>query len=142
MLEEEYCNILCQVDLKTKDVADFKQAIKRSALHFQYLIHIHLFGLFSQYHHNWIVDNLPAASIMDSDNFVSTQYVGYPIGYTEGSVSYVYNHVNIIMEYHTVDVDAYRYYFEQIYNSSTRIYGLMFNFNAAESWASTWSRCR
>ena len=41
MLQDDYCTILCQVDLKSKDVADFKQAIKR------------------QYHHNWIVDNLP-----------------------------------------------------------------------------------
>ena len=33
-----------------------------------------------QYHHNWIVDNLPAASILDTDQYVSTQFVGYPIG--------------------------------------------------------------
>jgi transmembrane 9 superfamily protein 2/4 len=33
-----------------------------------------------QYHHNWIIDNLPAASILDTDQYVSTQYVGYPIG--------------------------------------------------------------
>ena len=29
LLEEEYCKVLCQVDLKTKDVDQFKQAIKR-----------------------------------------------------------------------------------------------------------------
>ena len=34
--------VLCQVDVKNKDMNDFTQAIKR------------------QYHHNWIVDNLPA----------------------------------------------------------------------------------
>lgn len=90
LLEEEYCKVLCQVDLKTKDVDQFKQAIKR------------------QYHHNWIVDNLPAASILDTDTVVTTQYVGYPIGYVEGSSTYIYNHVNIILEYHTVDDDAHR----------------------------------
>ena len=61
-----------------------------------------------QYHHNWIVDNLPAASILDTDTVVTTQYVGYPIGYVEGSSTYIYNHVNIILEYHTVDEDAHR----------------------------------
>lgn len=64
MLQEDYCRVLCQVDLKAKEVNDFKQAIKR------------------QYHHNWIIDNLPAASILDTDQFVSTQYVGFPIGKT------------------------------------------------------------
>ncbi len=62
MLEEEYCKVLCQVELKSKDVTDFKTAIQR------------------QYRHNWIIDNLPAASILDTDQYVSTQYVGYPVG--------------------------------------------------------------
>ena len=90
MLTEEYCHVLCQVDLSAKDVSDFKQAIKR------------------QYHHNWIVDNLPAASILDTEQFVTTQYVGFPVGYMEGANYYMYNHVNIILEYHAVDNDAQR----------------------------------
>ena len=92
MLQDDYCNVLCQVDLKSKDVTDFKQAIKR------------------QYHHNWIVDNLPAASIMDSDQFVTTQYVGFPVGYqgTDPKNYYLYNHVNIVLEYHTVETDGHR----------------------------------
>ena len=49
MLQDQYCSTLCQVDLLAKDVTDFKNAIKR------------------QYHHNWIIDNLPAASILDTD---------------------------------------------------------------------------
>jgi transmembrane 9 superfamily protein 2/4 len=90
MLQEEFCKVLCQMDIKTKDVNDFKQAIKR------------------QYHHNWIVDNLPAASILDSDQFVTTQYVGFPVGYQDGTSYYIYNHVNIILDYHTVEVDGHR----------------------------------
>eukprot|EP00606_Chrysophyceae_sp_TOSAG23-5_P000833 GSChrysophyteH2.ASY1.ANO1.1049.1 assembled CDS len=43
LLKDEYCRVLCQVDISAKDSTDFSQAIKR------------------QYHHNWIVDNLPAA---------------------------------------------------------------------------------
>jgi transmembrane 9 superfamily protein 2/4 len=61
-------------------VTDFKNAIKR------------------QYHHNWIIDNLPAASILDTDQFVTTQYVGFPVGYQDGNSYYLYNHVNIILE--------------------------------------------
>lgn len=85
MMEEEHCRLLCQRDLKQKDVNDFKRAIQR------------------KYHHNWIVDNLPAASILDTDQFVTTEYVGFPIGYMDGGASYIFNHVNIILEYHNVD---------------------------------------
>lgn len=91
MLQDEFCKVLCQVDLKAKDVTDFKQAIKRA------------------YHHNWIIDNLPAASIMDGIDYVNTQYVGFPVGYMEGNSNYyIYNHVNIVIEYHSVDQDAHR----------------------------------
>ena len=70
---------------------------------------INLQAIQRQYHHNWIIDNLPAASILDTDQYVSTQYVGYPIGYVESPTSYVlYNHVNIIIEYHVVGEDANR----------------------------------
>lgn len=90
MLQNVNCQILCQVSLKDKDTKDFKEAIKQ------------------HYHHNWIVDNLPAASIMDTDQFVTTQYVGYPIGFQEGNNFYLYNHVNIILEYHALEGEGYR----------------------------------
>ena len=90
MLQEEYCKVLCQVTLTSKTVNDFKTAIKR------------------QYHNNWLVDGLPAASILDSAQFVTTQYIGFPVGYAEEKDSYIYNHVNIVLEYHPVDVDSYR----------------------------------
>jgi len=90
MLQDDFCQVLCQVDLKSKDVTEFKTAVKR------------------QYHHNWIVDNLPAASIMDTEQFVTTQYVGFPIGYMEGKDYFLYNHVKIILEYHTVETNGHR----------------------------------
>lgn len=87
MLQEEYCRVLCQVDLKTKDVADFKQvrncvppAVAVSSLFTSIYVHFCAQAIQRQYHHNWIIDNLPAASILDTDQYVSTQYVGYPIG--------------------------------------------------------------
>lgn len=86
MLKEEYCKILCRVNLSPKDIQNFQHAIK------------------NQYHNNWIVDNLPAASILDSDEYVSTQYVGFPVGYQNSKQEYyLYNHVNIILEYHSLD---------------------------------------
>ena len=85
MLENSYCKILCQHELKAKDSNDFQQAIKRN------------------YHHNWIIDNLPAASILDSEQYVTTQYTGFPVGFVEGTNTYLYNHANIILEYHTLD---------------------------------------
>jgi transmembrane 9 superfamily protein 2/4 len=91
MLEDQACRVLCQQNLNAKDADAFKKAVQR------------------KYHHNWIIDNLPAASLVDSDQFITTQFVGFPVGYTEGTSAYLYNHVNIIMEYHTVEADAYRY---------------------------------
>lgn len=93
MLQDENCRVLCQVDMKPKDVTDFKLAIKR------------------QYHHNWIVDNLPAASVVDVGGKKMTQYVGFLVGYQEEDDKknyYLYNHVNIILEYHTVEADGHR----------------------------------
>jgi transmembrane 9 superfamily protein 2/4 len=90
MLASNNCKVLCQVDLNTKDVTDFNQAIKR------------------QYHHNWIIDNLPAATMLDSDQYVTTQYVGFPVGYSQLGKFYLYNHVNIVLEYHTLDEEAHR----------------------------------
>ena len=90
MLQEQFCKVLCQVSLSTRDLANFKRAIT------------------DEYHHNWIVDNLPAASVIDSDQFVTTQYVGYPVGYHKGENYFVYNHVNIILEYHPVENEGNR----------------------------------
>jgi transmembrane 9 superfamily protein 2/4 len=90
MLNVRYCQVLCQQTLNSKEVTDFNQAVKRA------------------YHHNWIIDNLPAASILDSDNYVTTQFVGFPVGYAKNTQAYIYNHVNIILEYHTLDENAHR----------------------------------
>jgi transmembrane 9 superfamily protein 2/4 len=84
------CRALCRVTLKAADVAAFKHVIK------------------NQYHNNWIVDNLPSASILDSENFVTTEFVGFPVGYVEGGNTFIYNHVNIIIEYFAVDDDTSR----------------------------------
>jgi transmembrane 9 superfamily protein 2/4 len=48
---------------------------------------------------------------MDSEEYAtSTEYVGFPVGYTDnnGASYYINNHVNIIINYHTVEDDGYR----------------------------------
>jgi len=45
MRDDSYCNILCQKKYSKKDVETFKKAVVE------------------EYHHNWIIDNLPVSQI-------------------------------------------------------------------------------
>lgn len=92
MREDAYCNILCQKTLVKKDVEEFKQKINE------------------EYHHNWIIDNLPAASVIDTEEYVTTSYSrGFPVGYVDSNKNhYLYNHVNIIVKYNEVSLGANR----------------------------------
>jgi len=65
-----------------------------------------------KYHNNWIIDNLPAAS---RGEYVGTDkdvmyWWGFPVGEVDPSngLSYVNNHVNIELKYHTVEEGQYR----------------------------------
>jgi len=65
------------------------------------------------YHNNWIVDNLSAASKMEDDKTITTRYwQGFPVGFvaTDTQKAYVYNHVNLEIQYHKVEteVDKFR----------------------------------
>jgi len=65
-----------------------------------------------EYHNNWIVDNLSAASKVEDDATITTRYwQGFPVGFIgDDRMAYVNNHVNIEIMYHAVDteVDKYR----------------------------------
>ncbi|CAB9511377.1 Transmembrane 9 superfamily member [Seminavis robusta] len=55
------------------------------------------------YHNNWIVDNLSAASKIENDELVTTRYwQGFPVGFIaeDNKKAYVHNHVNIELFYH------------------------------------------
>ena len=59
-----------------------------------------------QYHNNWIVDNLPSASKLENESSLQTKYwQGFPVGFISETdlKAYVYNHVNIEIEYHEVE---------------------------------------
>jgi len=86
MEHDQFCKVLCQMDLSKSDVAALKTIIRE------------------EYHHNWIIDNLPAASIVDSEQYIITAYAGgFPVGYQDHKASYLFNHVNVIVEYHPLD---------------------------------------
>jgi transmembrane 9 superfamily protein 2/4 len=93
MRHDEYCLVLCQVKLSVRQVAQFKRTIDES------------------YHHNWILDNIPAASVVDTETFVTTSYSrGFPVGHYDhvAGKHYLYNHANIVVEYHEVVPDGNR----------------------------------
>ncbi|KAG7366482.1 endomembrane protein 70-domain containing protein [Nitzschia inconspicua] len=58
-----------------------------------------------EYHNNWIVDNLSAASKVEDDTTITTRYwQGFPVGFIgDDHISYIHNHVNIEILYHPVD---------------------------------------
>ena len=56
MRDDSYCNLLCQKKFNKKDVETFKKAISE------------------EYHHNWIIDNLPAASVIDTEECVASTH--------------------------------------------------------------------
>ena len=114
MLEDMYCKKLCQKTLEPKQARILKQHIVRG------------------YHNNWIVDNLPSASVGSTEAGQKQKHYagGFPIGFVDlksvdpkndkkkkdkkksykAKNTYVFNHVNIILEYHIPDgvKDGYR----------------------------------
>jgi transmembrane 9 superfamily member 2/4 len=88
MREDAFCQKLCQKTLDRTDAAKLR-------LHIKY-----------GYHNNWIIDNLPSAAIgMSKDGEEKKRYAGgFPIGFMhpDDDMPYVYNHVNIHIQYHNV----------------------------------------
>jgi transmembrane 9 superfamily protein 2/4 len=96
MLTEAYCVKLCQVKLSKLEAAKLK-------LHVKY-----------GYHNNWIIDNLPSAAVgLTAAGEKQKHYAGgFPIGFiaSDTKEAYIYNHVNIIVDFHQRDpaVEGYR----------------------------------
>ena len=64
------------------------------------------------YHNNWIVDNLSAASKVEDDSTITTRYwQGFPVGYIDETdkKAYIHNHVNIEIMYHPVETEKDKY---------------------------------
>jgi transmembrane 9 superfamily protein 2/4 len=95
MLTDAFCTKLCQIKLSKLDAANLK-------LHIKY-----------GYHNNWIIDNLPSAAVGLTQHGERQKHYagGFPIGFiaSDTQEAYVYNHVNIIVEYHQRDPTVERY---------------------------------
>jgi transmembrane 9 superfamily protein 2/4 len=99
MRKEMYCEQLCISNIGRAELAGVNpnkavKAIRRN------------------YHNNWIVDNLPAASKVEDDEHITTRYwQGFPIGFISDDTkqAYVHNHVNIEIMYHAVETEANKY---------------------------------
>jgi transmembrane 9 superfamily protein 2/4 len=91
MKTDMYCEQLCVANLgraeqKNSQPDRFVKAIRK------------------EFHNNWIVDNLPAASKSENDAHIITRYwQGFPIGYIDDQKAYVNNHVNIEITYHPAE---------------------------------------
>jgi len=125
MLQNRFCQIVCQVKLGETDPMEVRRL----------KAHIKL-----EYHNNWLIDNLPSARILDEEQPLKSHYAGgFPIGFTKekpGAAQpknnrekrqrenkkfttdkkffpmedcYLYNHVHIHIEYHPeADDEGYR----------------------------------
>mmetsp|Transcript_33100 Transcript_33100/g.72579 ORF Transcript_33100/g.72579 Transcript_33100/m.72579 type:complete len:668 (-) Transcript_33100:246-2249(-) len=99
MLKETYCQILCQIKLSKVEARNLRMHIR--------------YG----YHNNWIIDNIPSAAIGLTEAGQRQKHYagGFPVGFVDAGSgdlrdAYVYNHVNINVDYHrpTTGEDGYR----------------------------------
>ncbi|GMI15244.1 hypothetical protein TrLO_g953 [Triparma laevis f. longispina] len=94
MLLENFCQVLCQKTLSKGEAKGLQEVIEQ------------------EYHNHWIIDNLPSAMIVNSDNLMYTEYAGgFPLGFVgPDKVHYLFNHVKLLIEYHQVvpDEEGYR----------------------------------
>jgi transmembrane 9 superfamily protein 2/4 len=93
---DRYCEQLCVSDLGPSRTNKLAKAIQKN------------------YHQNWLVDYLPAASKVEDYTTVTTRYwQGLPIGFISHDPSasiqkqaFVFNHVNIEIMYHETETEA------------------------------------
>jgi hypothetical protein len=86
MKTEMFCEELCTVDLGNGTA--FEKAMRE------------------QYHANWLLDGLPAASKLEDDSTITTRYWGgIPIGFINAKTDkvYIYNHFNLEVMYHAIE---------------------------------------
>jgi transmembrane 9 superfamily protein 2/4 len=86
MQHDESCKILCQKSLTKDEALLLTKAV------------------WNEYRHNWIVDNLPAASRTEVADYVATSHSqGFPVGFMSDGKYYLNNHLHLIIDYHPVN---------------------------------------
>jgi len=101
MKRDVYCKRVCTADLDRHYQKLGTQTVPSNKL---------VRSIQKHYHHNWIVDHLPAHlpadyKLHDHISNSTNYHTGFPIGFvnpTDG-LSYIYNHVNIHLQYHAID---------------------------------------
>jgi transmembrane 9 superfamily protein 2/4 len=119
MKEEMYCQQLCITNLGPGEQRGMKpnklvKAIRR------------------EYHNNWIVDNLSAASKVEDDSTITTRYwQGFPVGFVsqDSDLAYVHNHVNLEIMYHPVENEAEKF---RVVRFTVEPFSIKHEFEAAE----------
>jgi transmembrane 9 superfamily protein 2/4 len=99
MKEEMYCQQLCITNLGRGEQRGMTPNKVVKAIR-------------KEYHNNWIVDNLSAASKVEDDSTITTRYwQGFPVGFVaeDSHLAYVHNHVNIEIMYHPVETETDKY---------------------------------
>lgn len=85
MKQDLYCETLCYSNLGRADIPN--RTVR---------------NIRKRYHHNWLLDGIPSASVEEDDVVVTTRYWhGFPVGFVnrDDLKAYVYNHVNIEVMY-------------------------------------------
>lgn len=82
--KDEPCLHLCQMKTTHNGAARADYLIRNG-----YVVH-------------WNLDGLPGATTFTSGNHVSKYYAaGFPLGFVKGDTAYLYNHVTLVIRYHT-----------------------------------------
>mmetsp|Transcript_1017 Transcript_1017/g.4352 ORF Transcript_1017/g.4352 Transcript_1017/m.4352 type:complete len:641 (-) Transcript_1017:1261-3183(-) len=119
VMQNDDCRILCKKDLSVHAQNDFVERIEEN-----YLNH-------------WIVDNLPAASLVhsegtDEDEVKKTlsYQKGFPLGYKDELNSvYLFNHFSITLQYHEVREARFR-----IVGFKVEPYSVLHEFYSSPGW--------
>lgn len=84
MMKDEECKAACPEQTFDKQSADFVNN-----------------NIWKTYNLNWLIDSLPAGrSYMDPSTNTTYTLRGFPLGYVDGTSAYLYNHFDIIIDYH------------------------------------------
>ena len=90
-----YCERLCQIELSRTDANRLRMHIKH------------------EYHNNWIIDNLPSATVISNTDLEEKVYRyggSFPIGFMDiAGTPCINNHVNIYIEFHQHDTAVEKY---------------------------------
>ncbi|KAI5951080.1 hypothetical protein KGF54_004154 [Candida jiufengensis] len=89
-LKDENCLRLCDLRASANGIRRASNLIKEG-----YVVH-------------WSIDDLPGATTFQTSHHNSKYYAsGFPLGFVENDISYIYNHVMLVIRYHKLSKDKH-----------------------------------